>query len=143
MLTQEEDMEIAALDVRGWTVSAIARHTGRDRKTVKAYLKGQAKRRRRAPSVLEPYRDYLAARFTDDPHVLGSVLFREVGALGFDRSYSTLTRELRALELRPAVSAAGVAVSMSRPRSTTRPARSCSSTGWSSRKRRGGSRLTC
>jgi len=102
MLTQEEDMEIAALRGRGWTVAAIARHTGRDRKTVKAYLKGQAKRRRRAPSVLEPYRDYLAARFTDDPHVLGSVLFREVGALGFDRSYSTLTRELRVLELRPA-----------------------------------------
>ncbi len=102
MLTQEEDREIAALRGRGWTVSAIARHTGRDRKTVKVYLKGEAKRhRRRAPSVLEPYRDYLVARFADDPHVLGSVLFREVGELGFDRSYSTLTRELRALELRP------------------------------------------
>ena len=102
MLTQEEDMEIAALDGRGWSVSAIARHTGRDRKTVKVYLKGEAKRRRRrAPSVLEPYRDYLVARFADDPHVLGSVLFREVGELGFDRSYSTLTRELRVLGLRP------------------------------------------
>ena len=89
MLTQEEDMEIAALHGRGWTVSAIARHTGRDRKTVKAYLAGQAKRRRRAPSVLEPYRDYLVARFVDDPHVFGTVLFREVGGLGFDRSYST------------------------------------------------------
>jgi hypothetical protein len=33
MLTQEEDMEIAALRGRGWSVSAIARHTGRDRKT--------------------------------------------------------------------------------------------------------------
>ena len=63
MLTQEEDMEIAALRGRGWTVSAIARHTGRDRKTVKVYLKGEAKRRRRrAPSVLEPYRDYLVRR---------------------------------------------------------------------------------
>jgi transposase len=103
MLTQEEDMEIAALRGRGWTVAAIARHTGRDRKTVKVYLKGEAKRRRRRePSVLEPYRDYLVARFADDPHVLGSVLFREVGDFGFDRSYSTLTRELRVLELRPA-----------------------------------------
>jgi transposase len=101
MLTQEEDMEIAALRGRGWSVSAIARHTGRDRKTVKAYLAGQAKRRRRAPSVLEPYRDYLAARFVDDPHVLGTVLFREVGGLGFDRSYQTFTRELRVLGLRP------------------------------------------
>lgn len=38
----------------------------------------------------------------DDPHVLGTVLFREVGELGFDRSYQTFTRELRALGLRPA-----------------------------------------
>ncbi len=101
MVTQEEDMEIAALRGRGWSVSAIARHTGRDRKTVKAYLAGQAKRRRRAPSVLEPFRDYLVARFADDPHVLGTVLFRELRALGFDRSYQTFTRELRALGLRP------------------------------------------
>ncbi|MGD1059100.1 MAG: IS21 family transposase [Solirubrobacteraceae bacterium] len=102
MLTQEEDMEIAALRGRGWSVSAIARHTGRDRKTVKAYLAGHAKRRERAPSVLEPYRSYLQARFGDDPHVWGTVLFREVGELGFDRSYQTFTRELRALGLRPA-----------------------------------------
>jgi transposase len=102
MLTQEEDMEIAALRGRGWSVSAIARHTGRDRKTVRAYLAGQAKLRGRTASVLEPYRCYLQARFADDPHVLGTVLFRELGELGFDRSYQTLTRELRTLELRPA-----------------------------------------
>ena len=31
MLTQEDDVEIHALARRGWSVSAIARHTGRDR----------------------------------------------------------------------------------------------------------------
>jgi transposase len=101
MLTQEEDMEIAALRGRGWSVSAIARHTGRDRKTIKACLEGRAKQRGRVPSVLEPYRPYLEARFVDDPHVLGSVLFREVVALGFGLSYQTFTRELRVLGLRP------------------------------------------
>jgi len=101
MLTQEEDMEIAALRGRGWSVSAIARHTGRDRKTVKACLEGRVKQRGRAPSVLEPYRAYLVARFVDDPHVLGTVLFREIMGLGFDRSYQTFTRELRVLGLRP------------------------------------------
>jgi transposase len=101
MLTQEEDMEIAALRGRGWSVSAIARHTGRDRKTIRTYLAGQAKIRGHAASVLEPYRPYLQARLVDDPHVLGTVLFREVGELGFDRSYQTFTRELRALGLRP------------------------------------------
>jgi transcriptional regulator len=35
MLTQEEDIDAHALRKRGWTISAIARHLGRDRKTVR------------------------------------------------------------------------------------------------------------
>ncbi len=35
MLTQEEDVEIHALAKQGWTISEIARHTGRDRKTIR------------------------------------------------------------------------------------------------------------
>ena len=38
MFTQEDDVEIHALAARGWTQSAISRHTGRDRKTVRKYL---------------------------------------------------------------------------------------------------------
>ena len=38
MLTQENDVEIHALAKRGWNQSAISRHTGRDRKTVRKYL---------------------------------------------------------------------------------------------------------
>ncbi len=34
MLTRGEDVEAHALRERGWRVSAIARHLGRDRKTV-------------------------------------------------------------------------------------------------------------
>ena len=41
MLTPEEDVEITALKSRGWSISAIARHVGRDRKTVRAYLSGE------------------------------------------------------------------------------------------------------
>ena len=41
MLTEEDDVEIHALARRGWSVSAIARHTGRDRKTVAKYLAGE------------------------------------------------------------------------------------------------------
>lgn len=101
MLTQEEDVEIHALAGRGWSISAIARHTGRDRKTVRAHLARGSAGRERPASVLEPFREYLEARFGDDPHVLASVLHRELAGLGFDRSYPTLTRELRALGLRP------------------------------------------
>ena len=102
MLTQEDDVEIHALAARGWSVSAISRHTGRDRKTIRRYLAGQAgQRRERAPSCLEPFRAYIQARFADDPHIDATVLFRELVDAGFDRSYPTLVRELRRLELRP------------------------------------------
>lgn len=103
MLTQEDDVEIHALKARGWTVSAIARHTGRDRKTVRRYLVGEGGHQNRtpAPSCLEPYRAYITARFCDDPHLPAVTLLDELAEAGFDRSYPTLVRELRRLELRP------------------------------------------
>ena len=62
MLTQEDDVEIHALAARGWNKSAIARHTGRDRKTIAKYLKaGGPPRRERAPSCLAPFRSYIEA----------------------------------------------------------------------------------
>jgi transposase len=88
---------------RGWSVAAIARHTGRDRKTVRRYLRGEGGRQRRrpAPSCLERYRDYIAARFAEDAHLEATVLHRELVDPGFERAYPTLVRELRRLELRP------------------------------------------
>ena len=101
MLTQEDDVENHALARRAWSKSAIARHTGRERKTVGKYLAGLGPSRERAPSCLEPDRAYLEARFADNAHVFASVLFGELVALGFDRSYPTLVREIRELGLRP------------------------------------------
>ena len=101
MLTEEDDVEIHALARRGWSVSAIARHTGRDRKTVRKYLAGPGPSREAPPSCLEPFREYLAARLVDDAHVDGTVLYRELVGLGFDRSYVTFVRQLRLLGLRP------------------------------------------
>lgn len=40
MITRGEDVEASALRQRGWSVTAIARHLERDRKTVRAYLRG-------------------------------------------------------------------------------------------------------
>lgn len=101
MLTREDVVEIVALHRRGWSISAIARHTGRDRKTVRAWLVAERRRRPRAASVLEPYRPYIERRLGDDPHLDATVLLRELRGLDFDRSYPTLTRELRRLGLRP------------------------------------------
>jgi transposase len=104
MLTEEDDVEIHALAARGWSVSAISRHTGRDRKTVRRYLaapRGALVGREPALSCLEPFRAYIQARFDDDKHLEATVLHRELVDAGFDRSYPTLARELRRLELRP------------------------------------------
>ena len=41
MLSKGEDVEAYALKERGWSVLAIARHLGRDPKTIRAYLSGE------------------------------------------------------------------------------------------------------
>jgi transposase len=144
MLSEEDDVEIHALARRGWSKSAIARHTGRDRKTVAKYLAGARPGREREPSCLEPFLGYLEARFADDAHVFATVLFEELVGRGFDRSYPTLVRELRQLGLRRACEScrAGV-VKVTVGLSTSRARSCCSLTGWSCRRRRGARRRTC
>ena len=41
MLSRGEDVEVDALVKRGWTISAIARHLGRDRGTISNYVNGK------------------------------------------------------------------------------------------------------
>lgn len=104
MLAPEEDMEISALRKRGWSISAIARHVGRDRKTVRSYLAGGRQlgvRRRAAVDPFNRVEAYVRQRLVDDRHVWATVLFDEVVALGYDRSYQTFTRKLREHRLRP------------------------------------------
>ena len=65
MLTQGEDVEVQALASRGWSVSAIACRLDRDRKTVRAYVRGARQpgvRARTAPDPLAPFAGYLASR---------------------------------------------------------------------------------
>jgi transposase len=108
MFSVGEDVEAAALSKRGWSISAIARHLGRDRKTVRSYLAGERSppvRSSKVPDPLEPLEAYVAARFVDDPHLWATALFDEVVALGYDRSYPSFARQLRAAGLRPACEA--------------------------------------
>jgi transposase len=101
MLTQEEHVEANALRRRGWTVSAIARHLDRDRKTVRAYLNGErepGRRRRLEPGPFERFVPYVEARLREDPHLWASALHDELRELGYPRSYQRLTYELRAVD---------------------------------------------
>lgn len=104
MLLLEEEVEAHALRRGGWSISAIARHVGVDRKTVRAYLNGDrvpGQRTRSEPWLIEPFVDYCRVRLADDPHLWTSTLFDEIVDLGFTGSYPSLTAAIRALKLRP------------------------------------------
>lgn len=107
MLTREDDIDVHALHRQGWTISAIARHLGRDRKTVRAYLNGREAgvREREFSDPFERFAAYVAQRLTEDPHLWASTLYDELLELGYDRSYPTMTRQVRARGLRPACEA--------------------------------------
>ncbi len=104
MLTPEEDVEITSLRKRGWSISAIARHVGHNRKTARGYLSGGRQpgvRERAEPDPFEVFEPYVRQRLADDQHVWATTLFDEVAALGYTRSYQTFTRQLRDRQLRP------------------------------------------
>src|SRR3989337_729977 len=104
MLAREEDVEAAALRAQGWSISATARHPGRDRGTVRAHPNGE-----RAPGVrgssgedpFDRFDPYVRQRLKDDPHLQASALLRELEDLGFSGSYPTLTRQVRSRAPRP------------------------------------------
>ena len=104
MLSLEVEVEAHALRRRGWSISAIARHLGVDRKTVRAYLNGErvpGQRARSVPLLIEPFVEYCRLRLVEDPHLWASTLFDEVVELGFSGSYPSLTAAIRVLALRP------------------------------------------
>ena len=87
MLTREDDIDVHALRRQGWTISAIARHLGRDRKTIRG-LSGRGRQAGvRAPrGLLDPFEvfaPYCAQRLADDPHLWASTLFDELLDLGY------------------------------------------------------------
>ena len=86
-------------------MSAIARHLGRDRRTIRAYLSGQRQpgvRVKTAPDGFDKYAGYCTERLAEDPHLWATALLDEVTALGYGGGYSSFTRALRTRGLRPA-----------------------------------------
>ena len=74
MLTREDDVDAHALRRQGWTISAIARHLGHDRKTIRAYLTGgrvAGERVSTAEDPLGPFVAYLRQRLRRRPACVG------------------------------------------------------------------------
>ena len=86
------------LHADGWTVSAIARQLGHDRKTVRIYLAGArdpGQPRAGTSDLFGSVDAYATGRLREDPHLSAAALHRELAALDYTGSYSALTRSLR------------------------------------------------
>lgn len=98
MLAWESLVEAQALRSQGWSISAIARHLGVTRVTVRRYLNGEQVPGQRARSTLDPFvefEQYCRLRLTADPHLWGTTLFDEVVELGYAGSYPSFARAIR------------------------------------------------
>ncbi|WP_084725800.1 helix-turn-helix domain-containing protein [Streptacidiphilus melanogenes] len=103
MLTQQEEREVHVLARSGYTIAAIARHLGRDRSTIRAYLSGRrtTAARGQASGALDPFVAHCRQRLADNPHLSAAALYADITTLGYYRSYASFTRALRVLDLRP------------------------------------------
>ncbi len=95
-----ETVLIHELKRQGLGVSAIARQTGLDRKTVRRYLArgiGAPCYSPRAESerIAERFRVYLLERLETYPGLSARRLHREITPMGYEGAYSTLTEYLR------------------------------------------------
>jgi transposase len=93
---------ILDLHRQGLTVSAIARRTGHDRKTVRKYIERGLEPptyapRPPAPSPLAPIEAFLRERVGRFPDLTGRRLWREMRELGFTGGYSIVTDFLRTI----------------------------------------------
>ena len=87
---------------QGLSVSAIARQTDLDRKTVRKYLDRGLEvpvygPRDPRPRLLEPYEGYLSEKIRKCPGLSGRRLHREITALGYTGGYSAVTDYLRSV----------------------------------------------
>ena len=108
---------ILDLHRQGLTVSAIARQTGLDRKTIRKYIDRGLEApvygpRQPRPRLLEPFEAYLRDRVKAYPGLTGRRLLREIRALGYEGGYTAVTDFLR--EVRPS-SAPGFEVRFETP----------------------------
>ena len=103
MVRLGELMMILELHRQGLSVTAIARRTGRDPKTVRKYIErgveapAYGPRAVGRPSKLAPYMDYLRERVTAFPDLSAVRLTRDIRELGYQGAYTAVKRHLAAI----------------------------------------------
>ena len=85
MLVRKEGVEVHALRRRGWSISAIARRLGRDRKTARGYLSGNRILGERTPAELDPFdpsvRGLCASAVPAEAQVIGVVAPKSISSV--------------------------------------------------------------
>lgn len=103
MIRLGELMMILELHRQGLSVTAIARRTGRDPKTVRKYIEqgmeapSYGPRSVGRPSKLAPYLDFLSERAAAFPDLSAARLTREIRELGYTGAYTAVKRYLAAV----------------------------------------------
>ncbi|MEQ9151881.1 MAG: IS21 family transposase [Parvibaculum sp.] len=105
MIKLGEMIMILELHRQGLSVSAIARESGFDRKTVRRTIKRGLEPprygpRKPRPRLLDPFTTYLRERVMAWPGLTGARLTRELRELGYTGGYTAVTDYLR--DIRPA-----------------------------------------
>lgn len=98
MIPAQAAAQARQLRTSGWTVSAISRHLGHDRKTIRIYLAGvrdPGQARAGTTDAFAPFDAYATRRLRQDPHLSAAALHRELLGLDYVGSYSAFTRSLR------------------------------------------------
>lgn len=100
MMTQEEYMDVVALRRQGWTITQIAEAVGRHPATVSRWIRAGGPPARREFTGERLVDDRWAKRVDEllraNRELLGTSVFRILSAEGFEGSYPTLVRHLRA-----------------------------------------------
>jgi len=98
-----ELMMILDLHRQGLSITAIARRTGRDPKTVRKYIERELEplaygpRQVGRPSKLAPYLDYLRERVATFPDLSAVRLTRELRERGYKGAYTAVKRFVAAI----------------------------------------------
>jgi len=98
-----ELMMILELHRQGLSITAIARRTGRDPKTVRKYIErgleppAYGPRQVGRPNKLAPYVDYLRERIAGFPDLTAMRLTREIRERGYGGAYTAVKRFVAAI----------------------------------------------
>jgi transposase len=108
VVTLGELVMILDLARQGLSVSAIARRTGLDRKTIRKYIAKGLEPPAYTPrpprqTLVGPYEPYLRERLQAFPELSGRRLLRDIRALGYKGGYTVLKDFLRTVRPKPGV----------------------------------------